>query len=166
MAGRRASVCGLLASSCWLLGKLVRPCGPEPVRSCQRPCQGGGVPIVVRRLLHCPQRRSADGSLMTLPPKRAIDSAGGSLPRRELPTAERWGWELMILGPQGPILSISTSVSISSARLYAIPSHTSAAKRRDLNSQLLAAQPLLPIYPFTSKTFHGIIWMSRDIDTV
>ena len=37
---------------------------------------------------------------MTLSPKRAIDSAGGSLLRRELPTAERWQWDR----PEGPIL--------------------------------------------------------------
>jgi len=33
---------------------------------------------------------AAVGILMTLHPKRAIDTAGGSFPRRELPTAERW----------------------------------------------------------------------------
>jgi hypothetical protein len=33
---------------------------------------------------------AAIGILTTLHPKRAIYSAGGSLPRRELPTAERW----------------------------------------------------------------------------
>jgi hypothetical protein len=34
---------------------------------------------------------AADGILMTLPLKRTIDSAGGSLPRRELPTGLRDG---------------------------------------------------------------------------
>ena len=33
---------------------------------------------------------AAIGILKTLHLKRAIDSARGSLPRRELPTAERW----------------------------------------------------------------------------
>jgi len=41
---------------------------------------------------------AADGILMTLPLKHAIDSAGGSLPRRELPTGLRDGDGS---GPQG-----------------------------------------------------------------
>ena len=35
---------------------------------------------------------AAIGILMTLPLKRPIDSTRGSLPRIELPTAERWRW--------------------------------------------------------------------------
>ena len=52
---------------------------------------GGGAQIGKRRLLKHNSGSAAIGILKTLHPKRAIDSAAGSLPRRELPTGLRDG---------------------------------------------------------------------------
>ena len=65
------------------------------------------------------------GILMTLHPKRTIDSARGSLPGRKLPTAERWCWDR----PAGPI-GIYLLSSIFYRLTAAIPSESLCLLRR------------------------------------
>ena len=51
---------------------------------------GGAGEIEVETEIEVDSGFAADWVLTTLSLKREIDSAQGSLPRRELPTAERW----------------------------------------------------------------------------